>query len=402
MESVKRYPPLWHDAALHDGDNDTPDPVNVWQHHGPSAECLTAHESFLQASLKHRRTWDHFPPECIQKGVIRPLWDIIRDSLALGQEVALVSLILSLHRALLSAEEDEQELFRAASWQSVSLLCIGLFTLTLIAFYGEEGQTRSMWMQTRRNRLQTRLPDAILLSILRRLLSSVLRTLTASYSSDTVMSLATGGMVVHLLACNYSYANGGVLRSKREKIGHHHPHQQEKQLSQPPRLARTNKVAISTKRPKFKGGTISLNAAFFSITLLASRFHSNALAFIFVSTSIIAFAFYPDARYRMARRSLLSSTASSSFIGISLREVLFLSLSSAAYLALDPSPRGYGERVCYIAIQCMVCLVGPCIMYWLQHHRRIIQGPWDIAQLMVKEEGEEDEDEDESHGNRES
>ena len=75
---------------------------------------------------------------------------------------------------------------------------------------GEGAVTRSTWIPARTDRLQTRLRDAILLAIILRMLSAVLRTLTASYSSDTVMLLSSCGMVLHLIACNYMLAHQKV------------------------------------------------------------------------------------------------------------------------------------------------------------------------------------------------
>jgi hypothetical protein len=72
-------------------------------------------------------------------------------------------------------------------------------------------------------------------------------------------------MLVHLLACDYSYANGH-----------------------------------SRTKAAFAGGVMSLNASLFSTTLLASRLSSNATVYLFVSASVILFAFYPAARHIIA------------------------------------------------------------------------------------------------------
>jgi phosphatidylinositol glycan class C protein len=107
-----------------------------------------------------------------------------------------------------------------------------------------------------------------------------LRTLTASYSSDTVNALAIGGMVVHLLACDYSYALG--ISKKKVSDG-------------------SNKRQAG--RPTFSGGTVSLNAALFSTTLLASRLPTNVVSYAFISSAVILFAFYPAARHAIAKKS---------------------------------------------------------------------------------------------------
>lgn len=387
----KRYPPLWHadssplnnatcDSSRKDSETDNNDHTHRIVESLLSSSKGTNHKSFLEARANY---WNAFPSSFCRKAPSQPLSHIIRASLSTGQEVALVSLILSLHYYILYLEQNPKDhptqqpsifISNGSNWRYVSLICLGFFTLLIITFYGEEGvASRSTWMKHRTNRLHTRLPDAILLSIFLRLLSSVLRTLTASYSSDTVMLLATSGMVVHLIACNYTYANGGVYpRENRTNNGSDQKSLVESSIHQ---------------RPKFKGGTLSLNASFFSVTLLASRFQSNASAFIFVSTSVITFAFYPDARHRMAKRNHgQSSTWRVCGTHIPLLEMLmFLSLSTSAYIALISIDPIMTVSQLYLLVQGMVCFVGPCTMYYVQRFRLIIIGPWDIASVSKNE-----------------
>jgi hypothetical protein len=386
----KRYPPLWHT------DLSPLQTCHISTRNGSETNSWSKgnHESFLEARNNY---WKAFPSIFYRKAPIRPLSVIIRDSLSIGQEVALVSLILSLHNYILFLEQHQNGdptqqppiiiSNCSSSWRSASLICLGFLTLMIITFYGEEGvANRSTWMKNRTNRLHTRLPDALLLSVFLRLLSSVLRTLTASYSSDTVLLLATSGMAVHLLACNYTYANGGVYqRKKRTAMNLQYTSSDADQKS---------KVESSIKRPKFKGGTLSLNASFFSVTLLASRFHSNALAFIFVSTSVIAFAFYPDARHRMAKRKHRhSSTWTVCGTHVPLLEMLmFLSLSTSAYVSLITIDPITVVAKLYLLVQGMVCLVGPCTMYYVQRFRLTIIGPWDIASVSKNECDHDDEE----------
>lgn len=173
----------------------------------------------------------------------RSLWEIVCSSLVVGQEFALTCLLLARHRAAMQDQQDDNH------WQQVASVIV--LPLILILFFGEQ-----ITSATRRA------CDVFLLAGMLRLVSSVLRTLTASYSSDTVYALAIAGMLVHLLACDYGYANG---RSKKKAAG-----------------------------------IISLNATLFSTTLLASRLTSNATVYVFVSTSVILFAFYPAARHGLA------------------------------------------------------------------------------------------------------
>lgn len=172
----------------------------------------------------------------------RPLWDLLCSSLVVGQEFALTCLLLTRHRAAMQTESEE--------WRHVAAVVI--MPLLLILLFGEQTSTPTK-----------RVCDALLLAGMLRLVSSVLKTLTASYSSDTVYALAIAGMIVHLLACDYEYARG---------------------------------------QPRTKAaGIVSLNACLFSTTLLASRLTSDATVYVFVSTFVILFAFLPFARHTISR-----------------------------------------------------------------------------------------------------
>ena len=151
---------------------------------------------------------------------------------------------------------------------------------------------QSISAKGKRKRMLVRVSDAIILAAILRFLASVLRTLTASYSSDTVNALAIGGMVVHLLACDYSYALGISTKGSDGDGG-------DEQWGSTRRL--------HTGRPTFSGGTVSLNAALFSTTLLASRLPTNAMSYAFISSAVVLFAFYPAARHAIAARQSQSS-----------------------------------------------------------------------------------------------
>ena len=129
------------------------------------------------------------------------------------------------------------------------------------------------------------------MAILLRFLSSVLKTLTASYSSDTVYALSTMSLFLHLLTCDYDYANG-LEDNEKDDNG-----QTESRSN-----SNLNK-GKGLERPTFEGGMISLTSAFFATTLLASRLESNAAVYVFVCCSVILFALYPAARHLVAVRS---------------------------------------------------------------------------------------------------
>ena len=168
-----------------------------------------------------------------------------------------------------------------------------------------------------------RLIDATILAGLVRYIAVVLRNLTASYSTDTVERLAVGAMFVHVLCCDYTYANGynentttACRRRRRRKLQQPPPQQQQQQHTTnfnghapAPNISTHNATKISST---FKGGTISLNAAFFATIVLVSRFDCNTTTttiiqtsttnttFIFLSLAVILFAFYPVTRHTIS------------------------------------------------------------------------------------------------------
>mmetsp|Transcript_6680 Transcript_6680/g.14610 ORF Transcript_6680/g.14610 Transcript_6680/m.14610 type:complete len:231 (+) Transcript_6680:468-1160(+) len=221
----------------------------------------------------------------------------------------------------------------------------------MILYYAESARSfADGGMKGTKKRLLIRATDAVLLAAILRFLSSVLRTLTASYSSDTVNALAIGGMVVHLLACDYSYALG--ISQKKVSDG-------------------SNKRQAG--RPTFSGGTVSLNAALFSTTLLASRLPTNAVSYSFISSSVVLFAFYPAARHAIAKksRSLLLSPC----------QVITTATSSATFPLLENAL----ERTVFLVTLACICVVSPVVRWRLQRRKEIICGPWDIAHIIVEE-----------------
>lgn len=225
----------------------------LWQHNG---ENEVSPEGTFETVDDLMKRFSSTPPP-------RSLWRLVQSCLAVGQEFALTSLLLALHRFAIMNESDSDRLRQVVS--------ISVVSMTLLAL---------IWYSERAGTFRSRACDAVLLAAILRLLSSVLRTLTASYSSDTVYALAISGMLVHLLSCDYRYANG---------------------------MAGNEKAA-------FAGGVMSLNASLFATTLLASRLSFNATVYLFVSTSVVLFAFYPRARH------MISATHRRASIGTFIRK----------------------------------------------------------------------------------
>ena len=227
--------------------------------------------------------------------IIEPPWrslvEFMNSSLVIGQEVALTTFLLAAHRVAVGEESMRQEndsgrkalpvgdyLDRESSVAMVLVYA----TLLIIVYYNQKAlnhQSRTVTGQ-RRKKAMVRMTDAILLAAILRLTSGIIQTLTAAYSSDTVYALSISGMSFHLLTCDYKYANG-VAHGGDWNISSLH--------------------TFAHPRPAFLGGTIALNAVFFSTALLVSRIESNASSYAFVSLAVTLFAFYPATRHNIAR-----------------------------------------------------------------------------------------------------
>jgi hypothetical protein len=204
---------------------------------------------------------------------------LCKNSLVVGQEFTLTCFFLCRHRLLF---DDEQGL-RKDGWDlQFCTLSVALLSLLLVAAFSDS--------QRSREKTKIRFLDSILLGIFLRLMAAALKTLTASYSSDTVYALAISGMVIHLLGCDYTYASNGGGLGDDNRQNHHPP------------------LRFSTSRPPFLGGTTSLSAAFFSTTLLASRLQSVWTVYLFVTSSVTIFAFFPATRHGLFLKSPKQAT----------------------------------------------------------------------------------------------
>jgi len=308
----------------------------------------------------------------------RLLTEIINESLVLGQEIALTTILLAVHREIVVQEEQLERLDRHHNnldvsnhglvddlSQKCSLAMLTVYaTLLIIVFYNRKSSSTTarnnndQQQHQRRKKAIVRLSDGLLLAALLRFISGVLRTLTASYSTDTVYALAITGMAIHLLACDYNYANG-ILPSGDNAVN-------GVVVPPPPPNASSDH---DHPRPAFQGGTVSLNAAFFSTVLLVSRIKSNATSYLFVSSVVTLFAFYPASRHNIAG-------SYPNTIWASPCSIVTFTLSLAAWLLLSSF-----EKFLFASLQLSVFVISPCLQWRLQRHKQIITGPWDIAHI---------------------
>jgi hypothetical protein len=174
-----------------------------------------------------------------------------------------------------------------------------------------------------------RLIDASIVAGMVRYIAALLRHLTISYSTDTVERLAILALFVHVLCCDYTYANGydPAMYRRRTKSNQSQAPQLPTSQQQDRRISDRLQVYPSWNSTTlwllnvtstFRGGTISLNAAFFATIVLVSRFDltntttasssgSNTgtnstinATFLFISLAVILFAFYPVTRHTIS------------------------------------------------------------------------------------------------------
>ena len=232
---------------------------------------------------------------------------LLSNTMVFVQEFVLTCLLLAGHRAALLEELDYrrrlEQLGSSGSGSSnrnpsVSihssrlLTSLGLIWLTLIV-----AVVKNRFANSKRYTIRHRFTDFLLMAILLRFLSAVLKTLTASYSSDTVYVLSTISLFLHLVTCNYDYANG------YDDDDDDNDNNVEDDENDDDTIIASNIRKKNQERPTFKGGMISLTSAFFATTLLASRLESNAAVYIFICSSVVLFALYPAARHLVAVKS---------------------------------------------------------------------------------------------------
>ena len=240
-----------------------------------------------------RDTYDTIFQQFASKPNPKSLAFYLSSNIVLVQEFVLTCFLLAGHRATRMEELDyirrmEEGFPTDIGIRSTRLLTsLGLIWLTLVV-----AVVQIRFANSRRYTVRHRLTDFVLMAILLRFLSSVLKTLTASYSSDTVYALSTMSLFLHLLTCDYDYANGW------EGIENDENGQTDCNTSS--RSNGGNYKNKNLERPTFEGGMMSLTSAFFATTLLASRLESNAAVYVFVCSSVVLFALYPAARHLVA------------------------------------------------------------------------------------------------------
>jgi Phosphatidylinositol N-acetylglucosaminyltransferase len=269
----------------------------------PSKRCLWKGIEARDLSDNSRETLEEFQERFIvTAAVVDPWWKLVAVNVVVVQEVSFVVFIMYIHQWILQHEKYQESLpasNRIALIEdrlAVSIQwLLGAMLVTILGIaWGQRTSTvsttvlNSTGATTRRtNKIQQRLIDGLLLALWLQFLSAsgLLRSLTASYSTDTVERLACASMLLHVVCCDYEYANSSatINSNPRDTV--------------PSPAAEEQTPVYYSQRPVFRGGTISLNAALFATTLLTSRFRSNATSYILFLIVLVLFCYFPISRH---------------------------------------------------------------------------------------------------------
>jgi phosphatidylinositol glycan class C protein len=266
-------------------------------------------------------------------------------------------------------------------------LSLGLVWLALcISMFQTRLATQSHY------KVEHRMIDFLWMGLCLRFLAAVLKTLTASYSSDTVYALAVASLVLHLFTCDYDYASGMMLHNSHDADGgdidaidDSHPVDDGTRNT-----ASHSNQCRRPKRPKFKGGTTSLTSAFFATTLLSSRLESTLSVYLFVCSSVVLFALFPAARHlvavkakaattRLQHKQTTTVTTTTTTVRIGFAPTVMTAILTAALIVL----LDFQETILVTFAALTITIIVPFWKYQLQYFKVTLRGPWDLPVLTL-------------------
>ncbi|KAF8641184.1 hypothetical protein AX17_000819 [Amanita inopinata Kibby_2008] len=267
---------------------------------------------------------DHIPQDFLsslrKNPNFRPYtyWSLVSLSCAITQHLATICVFLSLFVQLKEQLLDPRTLI----WLSVGCFVSG-YMLWVFLDQAQVG------IQERINSYLKTFKSSILIFLALMSLSPVLRTLTASTSSDSIWALSALLLTLNAILANYSVPN-----IKEQVTG---------------RLT----------------SVLSMNAAVSASVVLASRLTADIAVFGLMLFSIQAFALFPLLRHRFQ--------ASCTAIQILLTSGL---VAGATWLTI---PLSWRVACLYILLFFFVTFVAPGILMWAQKYKNELRGPWDVA-----------------------
>mmetsp|Transcript_6235 Transcript_6235/g.8173 ORF Transcript_6235/g.8173 Transcript_6235/m.8173 type:complete len:309 (-) Transcript_6235:156-1082(-) len=200
--------------------------------------------------------------------------------------------------------------------------------LSAFFWYQSLFRNRTRQLGFSRKKLLYEATQGIICLLVLMVFTPILRTLTATYSTDTVYALVFFCATIHLYSFDYKYAN-----------------------------------IVSTRLDC----SLSLNSAFLMGLLLASRMEDSFQAFIYLLLCVGLVLLIPHFLHTLRADSLIVSTLLNILALVIIDIRLFRFASSLFYW--------------HIASVCFIVFVCPFGLKKIQKYKRVIRGPWDIVQL---------------------
>ena len=172
--------------------------------------------------------------------------------------------------------------------------------------------------------------------VLVRMATPMLRTLTDSYSTDTIYALATALAVVHVVTHDYGnldelgtvpLGSGNIIREEGIEEEEDWQGKKEKEKGK-------EEEEEELSRPVPLSGILSSNAAMFGCVLLASRLPSDDQVFGLLLLAVELFALLPLARRGLATRCCSSRKSGASFVVVHVGASCLFAAATALGLRL--------------------------------------------------------------------
>ncbi|KAF8745575.1 hypothetical protein AX14_006896 [Amanita brunnescens Koide BX004] len=245
-------------------------------------------------------------------------WSLVSLSCAVTQHLATICVFISVFVYLKEHLLDPRTLI----WLSVGCFVVG-YTLWVLL------DPTHVASHERANSFLKTFKSSILIFLALMSLSPVLRTLTASTSSDSIWALSA-----ILLSLNAILADYSVLNVQRQLTG---------------RLT----------------SVLSMNAAVSASAVLASRLTTDIAVFGLMLFAIQSFAVFPFLRYRFQA------------LGLTVKILLTSGLAASAIWFTVTLSRKVAWL--YTLIFFFVTFLAPALLMWAQKYKNEIRGPWDVA-----------------------
>jgi len=170
--------------------------------------------------------------------------------------------------------------------------------------------------------------SSMIFGICLRVAAPVLKTLTSSYSSDTIHALAIIFSSVHLVFYDYAFIDNNTMDFS---------------------------------------GTLSLNAAMFTAVLLASRLENVDVVAAFVFLAVILFSFMPLSVRLIKLHSPQFHVLTCILLWL-VATIMLIVLDSTLFTV-------------YQVLVALVWFICPLWYLYFQRYKKSLKGPWDIAIL---------------------